>query len=75
MEPPQANSQSAASPAAATRVATAAAEQPRVHVRIGKVEVRATTPAAALTRVARPKGGRGFAELRLARAHLDRNYR
>jgi hypothetical protein len=75
MELPQAKSQSLASPASATRAATAAAEQPRVHVRIGKVEVRATTPAAAPARVTRPKGGRGFAELRLARAHLDRNYR
>jgi hypothetical protein len=75
MELPQAKPQSAASPAAATGPATAAAEQPRIHVRIGKVEVRATTPAAAPARVVRPKGGRGFAELRLARAHLDRNYR
>jgi hypothetical protein len=74
MEMPQAKSESAASPTPTTRPA-ATAEPPRVHVRIGKVEVRANTPAAAPARVARPKGSRGFSELRLARAHLDRIYR
>ena len=46
-----------------------------IHVRIGKVEVRASAPAAPLARVSRPKGAGGFAELALARAHLNRNHR
>jgi hypothetical protein len=60
-------------PSAAFDVAPAAA--PDVQVRIGKVEIRASQPAAPLARAARPKGSSGFAELALARAHLNRNYR
>jgi hypothetical protein len=74
MELPQAKSESAASQAHTTLAATAA-DPPHVHVRIGKVEVRANSPTAAPARVARPNGSRGFSDLRLARAHLDRDYR
>jgi hypothetical protein len=52
-----------------------AREPPRIQVRIGKVEIRASPPVAPPTRAARPKGSSGFSELRLARAHLDRSYR
>jgi hypothetical protein len=48
---------------------------PRIQVRIGKVEVRASPPAPRPASIARPKASGGFAELALARAHLNRNYR
>jgi hypothetical protein len=57
------------------RSTASAREPPRIQVHIGKVEVRASSPAARPMRAARPKGNSGFSELRLARAHLDRNYR
>jgi hypothetical protein len=50
-------------------------ETPSIHVRIGRVEVRAPPQASAPVRPAQPKGGSGFAELSLARAHLDRTWR
>jgi hypothetical protein len=74
MELPQSRSARAA-PAAPTTAAATAAEPARVHVRIGKVEVRASAPAATPARVARATASRGFSDLRLARAHLDRNHR
>jgi hypothetical protein len=75
LEVPAAKSASSAPPATRTTTPTGASEPPRVHVRIGKVEVRASAPAATLVRPPRPKGSRGFSEVRLARAHLDRDYR
>jgi hypothetical protein len=57
------------------RPTASAREPPRIKVHIGKVEVRASSPAPPPKRTARPKGSSGFSELRLARAHLDRNYR
>jgi hypothetical protein len=73
--PPQAKPESRSSLAPPGPPATAAPEQPRIHVRIGKVEVRASTPAIPPKQRARPKGSSGFSELRLARAHLDRDGR
>ena len=54
--------------------AQAAAKPPSIHVRIGKVEVRASAQAAPHARVSRAKAASGFAELALARAHLNRNH-
>jgi hypothetical protein len=54
---------------------SAAPETPSIHVRIGRIEVRAAPQAAAPARPATAKGSSGFAELRLARAHLDRTWR
>ena len=52
---------------------TAQAEAPSVQVRIGKIEIPANQTA---TPPRRPKPtNSGFAELALARAHLNRNYR
>jgi hypothetical protein len=50
-------------------------QPPRIQVRIGKVEVRASQPAPPPARIARSKVSGGFAELALARAHLNRTYR
>jgi hypothetical protein len=74
VELPQARSERAAVPTP-TAPAASAAEPPRIHVRIGKVEVRASAPVAAPARVVRSDASRGFSDLRLARAHLDRNHR
>jgi hypothetical protein len=57
----------AAAPAAPTEV-------PNVQVRIGKIEIRASQTASPPPRPVRP-ASRGFTELALARAHLNRNYR
>ena len=59
----------------APSTSTAAPETPSIHVRIGRIEVRAAPQAAAPARPAAAKGSSGFAELRLARAHLDRTWR
>jgi hypothetical protein len=72
---PQAKPDNRSSAQLEARPTAAAREPPRIHVRIGKVEVRANPAAAPPMRAARPKGSSGFSELRLARAHLDRNYR
>jgi hypothetical protein len=48
---------------------------PDVQVRIGKVEIRASQPVAPPVRATQSKATTGFAELALARAHLNRNYR
>jgi hypothetical protein len=72
---PQAKSENHTSASLEVRPTVAAREPPRIQVRIGKVEVRASPPVAPPTRAARPNGSSGFSELRLARAHLDRSYR
>lgn len=72
---PQAKPESRSSLAPAGPPAAETPEPPRIHVRIGKVEVRASTPATPPRQTARPKGSSGFSELRLARVHLDRNCR
>ena len=75
MGPPQAKPEKRSSAPLEARPTASAREPPRIQVRIGKVEVRASPLAPPPKRTARPKGSSGFSELRLARAHLDRNYR
>jgi hypothetical protein len=60
--------------APASAVPPAQSEAPNVQVRIGKIEIRANQTASPPPRPAKP-ASRGFAELALARAHLNRNYR
>lgn len=72
---PQAKPENHRSASLEVRPTASAREPPRIQVHIGKVEVRASPPAARPMRAARPKGSSGFSELRLARAHLDRSYR
>ena len=72
---PQAKPKNHTSAPLEMRPTASARESPRIKVHIGKVEVRASPPAAAPVRAARRKGSSGFSELRLARAHLDRDYR
>jgi hypothetical protein len=45
-----------------------------VQVRIGKIEIRAAQTSAPMPRRAKPTT-QGFADLALARAHLNRTYR
>ena len=72
---PQAKPKNQPSASLEVRPTAAVREPPRIQVRIGKVEVRVSPPVVPPMRAARPKGSSGFSELRLARAHLDRNYR
>jgi hypothetical protein len=59
----------------ASPAAPVATKPSSIHVRIGKVEVRAGPPAAAPARVPRPKAAGEFADLALARAHQTQNHR
>ena len=54
--------------------ATAHAEAPSIRVTIGRVDIRASSPAQALHHSPSPKESKGFAELRLSRGHLGRTY-
>lgn len=52
-----------------------APEERRIEVKIGRVEIRANQPAPQPVRAPASQGERGFAELSLRRAYLDRDYR
>lgn len=59
-------------PTATPKTGQGAAPEPRIQVKIGRVEIRSIQPAPPL-RAPRKQTAGGFADLKLARTHLDRS--
>jgi hypothetical protein len=57
--------------AAAPAQKSASPEPPPIHVKIGRVEIKASQPAQNVVAIRAPQNS-GFSDLALMRAHLDR---